>query len=177
MGRDGLFVDICLSSTPATQPPTRKSKDKNQVIRLCNTHLDSLAITPPLRPTQLSTATAYLSHPHIPAGLIAGDTNAISPFDRTLHSANGLVDAYLALGGEEDSEEGYTWGYQSEPGMRERFGCSRMDKILCRGGVGVRGLRRVGVGVRVVEGRGSGLRIIMGLWVILSWRDGSLRLR
>jgi tyrosyl-DNA phosphodiesterase 2 len=39
--------------------------------------------------------------------------------------------------------------------MRERFGCSRMDKILCRGGVGVRGLRRVGVGVRVVEGEGE----------------------
>ena len=45
--------------------------------------------------------------------VLAGDLNAIEPFDRTLHLDNGLKDAYLELGGKEDSEDGYTWGQQA----------------------------------------------------------------
>ena len=37
----------------------------------------------------------------------------IEPFDRKLHSDNGLKDAYLELGGKEDSDDGFTWGQQA----------------------------------------------------------------
>ncbi|KAF2647072.1 hypothetical protein K491DRAFT_699857 [Lophiostoma macrostomum CBS 122681] len=165
MGRDGLFVDIRLSppSQYLSQPqqPQQTKPTTNKTLRLCNTHLDSLPITPSYRPTQLTTATTHLTQPRVAAGILAGDMNANEPFDRTLHVSNDLTDAYLALGGQEDSEEGYTWGYQSEARLRERFGSCRMDKMLFQGGVLVRRFQRMGVGVKVGEGQGEG----EGEWV------------
>ncbi|KAF2737411.1 hypothetical protein EJ04DRAFT_117756 [Polyplosphaeria fusca] len=139
--RDGLFVDVPL----AAEAPAR------QVLRLCNTHLESLVAHPPVRPRQLRAAGEMLGEQRVGAALLAGDLNAIQPFDRTLHSDNGLKDAYLELGGKEDSDEGYTWGYQCPQWMREKFGCSRMDKILLCGGVEAKRLERIGVGVKVKE--------------------------
>lgn len=138
--RDGLFVDLALSGST-----------EGNVLRLCNTHLESLVADPPVRPLQLGAAAPYLHDSKALAGLLAGDLNAIQPFDRTLHSDNGLKDTYLELGGEEDSDEGFTWGQQVPQALRERFGCSRMDKILFTGKVTPRGFQRIGVGVRVAE--------------------------
>ncbi|KAF2623928.1 hypothetical protein BU25DRAFT_349170 [Macroventuria anomochaeta] len=134
--RDGLFVDIALTS---------------KVLRLCNVHLESLIASPPVRPHQLSTVAAYLHAPEVACALLAGDLNAIEPFDWKLHTDNGLEDAYLFLGGKEDSDEGYTWGYQVPAAMREKFGCSRMDKILFCGDVRVNSFERIGTGVKVAE--------------------------
>lgn len=145
--RDGLFVDITLSTSKLSAP----SGDSPKVLRLCNVHLESLVANPPVRPHQLSAAAPYLHAPEVACSLLAGDLNAIEPFDRTLHSGNGLEDAYLSLGGREDSEEGYTWGYQVPAAMREKFGCSRMDKILFCGDVDVRSFERVGAGVKVAD--------------------------
>jgi tyrosyl-DNA phosphodiesterase 2 len=145
--RDGLFVDIQLS----TVKPTASSSISQKVLRLCNVHLESLVANPPVRPHQLSAAAAYLHAPEVASALLAGDLNAIEGFDRTLHSENDLQDAYLSLGGREDSEEGYTWGYQVPAPMRERFGCSRMDKILFCGDVNVQSFERIGAGVKVAE--------------------------
>lgn len=83
--------------------------------------------------------------------VLASDLNAIEPFDRTLHTDNKLQDAYLPLGGKEDDDEGYTWGYQVPVAMRERFGCSRMDKILFCGDVQVKAFERIGAGVKIAE--------------------------
>lgn len=141
--RDGLFVDITLSTTSG--PST------SQVLRLCNVHLESLVANPPVRPHQLSAAAAYLHAPDVACALLAGDLNAIEPFDRSLHSKNQLQDAYLTIGGEEDSEEGYTWGDQVHAALRARFGCSRMDKILFSGSVQVKKFERIGVDVKVAE--------------------------
>lgn len=145
-GRDGLFVDISLSPSSSSQP---SSPTATKILRLCNVHLESLVASPPVRPHQLSAAAVYLQAPGVACGLLAGDLNAIEPFDRTLHSDNNLNDAYLSLGGYEDSDEGYTWGYQVHAAMRARFGCSRMDKILYCGDARVRALERIGVGVKV----------------------------
>lgn len=86
---------------------------------------------------------------------MAGDFNAIEGFDVGLGESNGLRDAYLEAGGEEEAEEGWTWGMQSP---HTRFPCRRMDKVLfCGKGVEVRGLERFGAGVQVeVEGTGPG---------------------
>lgn len=161
--RDGLFIDITLSNPTNTGP---NGDGGGKVLRLCNTHLESLVADPPVRPAQLASAATYLKHPEVIAALLAGDLNAIQPFDRTLHSDNGLKDAFLELGGKEDSEEGYTWGQQAPAWMRERFGCSRMDKVLLRGEVEARAFERIGMGVKVEEEvRAEVEKDIEGGWV------------
>ncbi|KAJ4299125.1 hypothetical protein N0V90_004369 [Kalmusia sp. IMI 367209] len=135
--RDGLFVDLNLS--------------KGKVLRLCNTHLESLVADPPVRPLQLKAAAPYLHDTTVSASLLAGDLNAIQPFDRTLHTENDLHDVYLELGGQEDSDDGYTWGQQVPQALREKFGCSRMDKILYTGAVVPKNFERIGVGAKIAE--------------------------
>jgi len=142
--RDGLFVDILMKHTGGLG---------EVLLRLCNTHLESLVADPPLRPGQLAMAAQQLHESDVHGGVLAGDLNAIQPFDRTLHSENDLKDAYLETGGEEDSEEGYTWGQQVYQELRDKFGCSRMDKILYCGGVEVTKPDLIGVGVKVEESK------------------------
>lgn len=142
--RDGLFVDIALSIP-------NSYCEEQKILRLCNVHLESLVADPPVRPFQLAVAAEYLHEPHVASALIAGDFNAIQPFDRTLHTELKLRDSYLELGGEEDSDDGYTWGYQVPEIMRYRFGCCRMDKILLRGHIQPRKFERIGMGVKVFD--------------------------
>ncbi|KAE8149776.1 Endonuclease/exonuclease/phosphatase [Aspergillus avenaceus] len=155
-GRDGLFVDISIphSSTSSSRDSTTGG---STVLRLCNTHLESLTSNPPLRPVQLHLAAKYMhgtlpennSLPTPTAAILAGDLNAFAPEDRTAPGECGLSDAFLVLGGLEDTEESYTWGQQVSEYERERFGCSRMDKVLFCGGLSVRGFERIGVGEKV----------------------------
>lgn len=114
MERDGLFVDVELHG---------------KTIRLCNTHLESLALDPPYRPPQMKMCAEYMHASGVDGALAAGDFNAIQDFDRTLHSDNGLKDAYLEFGGKEDDQEGHTWGQQAATKLRDQFGTSRMDKV------------------------------------------------
>ena len=154
MQRDGLFVDIMAG--------------KDQVLRFCNTHPESLAANPPLRPAQMAIAAQHLHAPMVHASFLAGDLNAIQPFDRTLHSDNGLKDAYLEMGGKEDSDEGYTWGQQAQTQLRQTYGCSRMDKVFYYGGAVINRFERIGVDVEVEEEEDKQLLIEQGLdkgWV------------
>lgn len=138
MERDGLFVDIDVG----TEKP----------IRLCNTHLESLALEPPYRPLQLELCSRYLHDSCVSAGILAGDLNAIQDFDKHLHSDNNLKDAYLELGGrEDDAEAGHTWGQQAATTQRERFGTSRMDKVFYHGGVQCVSFERFGMDVLVED--------------------------
>ena len=100
--RDGLFVDI--------------KGSKAQVVRLCNTHLESLAADTPVQPLQLAAAAKYLHAGNVQVALLAGDINAIQPFDHTLHTENRLKDDYLELGGKEDSKEGILGAVRSRSG-------------------------------------------------------------
>ena len=122
MDRDALFMDVCLGLD-------------GQKIRLCNTHLESAAFDPPFRPFQMQLVARYMHDEHIHASLAAGDFNAIQLFDRTLHKDGNinLKDAFLELGGKEDTEDSFTWGQQAATKLREQFGCSRMDKIYICG--------------------------------------------
>ena len=138
--RDALFVDVLLGGDG--EPDT--------IIRVCNTHLESLVANPPLRPLQLAVAAKYMHSEAVYASILGGDLNAIQPFDRNLHTDNDLEDAYLALGNREDADNGFTWGQQAKRREREAFGCSRMDKLLFCGGLKVESLERFGIGV-VVE--------------------------
>ncbi|KAK4216141.1 5'-tyrosyl-DNA phosphodiesterase [Rhypophila decipiens] len=133
MGRDGLFVDINLSS--------------NKTLRLCSTHLESLVIDPPKRPGQLASAAKYMHQAD--ASVLAGDLNAIQPFDQTLHFDNDLEDAYLESGGQEGAEAGMTWGQMASIFQRGRFGLSRMDKVLFCGGLELISFGTFGMDVQV----------------------------
>ena len=158
-GRDGLFVDIVLSSlfmqnsiAPPLSPPPSSSMSQQTLtkfFRLCNTHLESLSANPPVRPRQMESVAKYLHDSSLNGSLLAGDLNAIEPFDATFPSTYNLSDAYLVLGGEEGADKGFTWGYQSLARLRKKYGCNRMDKVLYCGEVKVRGLERVGVGVKL----------------------------
>ena len=132
--RDALFVDIKVHGA------------QEGLLRLCNVHLESLVAKPPVRPLQVARAAKHLKMSSVYASVLAGDLNAVEPFDRTLHSDNDLKDAYLELGSKEDHDEGYTWGQQAHPALRERFGCSRMDKVFYRGegGFKLQSLERFG---------------------------------
>ncbi|KAI2626599.1 Endonuclease/exonuclease/phosphatase [Hypoxylon sp. NC1633] len=139
MERDAFFVDALLGGS---QPRT---------VRLCNTHLESLAVDPPRRPTQMKIAAEHMRAEGVDAALAAGDFNAIQDFDRTLHSDNGLRDAYLELGGREDSDEGYTWGQQAATSLRNQFGCSRMDKVYFRGCLKLHRFERFGADILLTD--------------------------
>jgi len=137
MERDGLFVDIDVG--------------RGKPLRICNTHLESLVADPPLRPKQVETAARFMHDTAVAGSVLGGDLNAIQPFDRTLHSDNGLDDAYLALGGKEDREEGFTWGQMAQVPLRTRFGYSRMDKLFFCGDLQCQKFERVGLGVEVPQ--------------------------
>ena len=80
MERDVLCVDLSIS---------------NKIVRVCNSHLESLIADPPLRPRQAETASTFMHASEVHGSVIGGDFNAIQPFDCTLHSDNDLLDAYL----------------------------------------------------------------------------------
>jgi len=137
MERDGFFIDVEVDDS---------------LIRVCNTHLESLALDPPFRPHQISLCAEYLHERNIAGAIVAGDFNAIQDFDRRLHSENNLKDAYLELGGQEDdAENGHTWGQQAATVQRERFGTSRMDKIYFCGNIECRSFERFGKDVEVED--------------------------
>ena len=136
MERDALFVDVL-------HPTFSKH------IRFCNTHLESLIATPPLRPSQMKTAAKFMHDEKVVGSILAGDLNAIEPFDKTLHSDNKLRDAYLELGGSEEDEWGHTWGQQAATSLRKQFGTSRMDKVFFCGDLEVTKLEKFGVDVVV----------------------------
>lgn len=137
MERDGLFVDLGIT---------------HKTVRLCNTHLESLALEPPRRPPQMRMVAKYMLDSSVHGAAVAGDFNAIQDFDRSLHSDNGLKDAYLELGGDEyDAEGGHTWGQQAATFQREQFGTSRMDKVFFCGELVCRRFERFGAGVELVD--------------------------
>ncbi|KAH7325721.1 Endonuclease/exonuclease/phosphatase [Stachybotrys elegans] len=138
MERDALFVDAIAPSKP------------DKVIRICNTHLESLALEPPYRPAQMQLVARYMHAEKVHGGVVSGDFNAVQAEDDTLHSVNGLKDAYLELGGAQGDQAGCTWGQQALPAYRERFGLSRMDKVFFRGeGLKLQSLERFGADVVV----------------------------
>ncbi|KAK5162976.1 uncharacterized protein LTR77_011031 [Saxophila tyrrhenica] len=145
MQRDGLFVNVLL---------------QQKTVRLCNTHLESLAFEPAMRPPQMKLLAQYMKDAAVDGAAVAGDFNAIQDFDRTLHRENGLKDAYLELGGDEDDAEGgHTWGQQASTTNRERFGTSRMDKVFYCGSLRCSKFERFGAGLEVQD-EGERKRII-----------------
>ncbi|KAF5638005.1 endonuclease exonuclease phosphatase family [Fusarium sp. NRRL 52700] len=159
MERDALFVDVEASG---------------QKLRLCNTHLESLALEPPRRPAQMKLIASHMHADNVSGAVVTGDFNAIQPFDRTLHTDNQLQDAYLKLGGTEgngrDDNEGYTWGQQALTQMRQQFGCSRMDKVFfCGDALELLEFERFGANVEPEDGEEGVRKDLLSLGFEQPW--------
>ena len=143
MNRNALFVDLKLS-VPAA--PSRVV-----TLRVGNTHLESLPIPgAAMRPAQLGLVAEVLREEDLIGGIVCGDMNAISPSDIGLTEKVGLADAFED--GEEEEEDGYTWGYQPPC----EFAPGRLDKILFTPGAGgyeVEQPQRIGLALKTDKGQ------------------------
>ncbi|KAF7336634.1 hypothetical protein MVEN_02097900 [Mycena venus] len=147
MQRTGVMVDIHLA---APQP-----HEYDVVLRIINTHLESLPQGNQVRPEQLRLLSKFLKGPGVRGGLISGDMNPIGPKDAAAPGALGLRDAWRK--GDTD-ERGFTWGEQP---VSTDYPAGRFDKILYlpRKGYRVDEPQRIGVGLKVASERVPG-----GLW-------------
>lgn len=168
MARDALYVEIAVGSPGS-----------GQMLRVANTHLESLREGDSLRPVQLTSVARQFED--IYAGIVGGDMNPIGPLDQKLPERLGLSDAWLvqhaknshpttnekdqeSKSREDDDEsdvfmgteggDGYTWGSQPT----SRFPKRRMDKILFTGGVVVNNIERIGIGLKASVIRSDGRR-------------------
>jgi tyrosyl-DNA phosphodiesterase 2 len=141
MGRNALVTDIMVGGAAERHAP--------RILRVINTHLESLPMGTPMRITQMGVIAGLLNEAGILGGITCGDMNAIAPSDATLPEQNGLSDAWeYRRDGEE--VEGTTWGYQ--PGTRYPPG--RLDKILYTesDAFDVKDVRRIAVGLKMPGG-------------------------
>ncbi|KAM6504531.1 Endonuclease/exonuclease/phosphatase [Amanita muscaria] len=139
--RTGVVVDVRL------RYPSR-DEDSTSVLRIINTHLESLPSGFHARRMQLQLLAKMLSAElkEWRGGIIAGDMNAIGPNEHEYPEEVGLDDAWK---GSEDCEEGHTWGYQTA----SQYPAARLDKILYlpRRDYKLSEPKRVGVAVSVKD--------------------------
>jgi len=155
MQRTGVIVDIRLAAP--------KPHEYDVILRVINTHLESLPQGDPVRPQQLQLLSKFLKGPGVRGGLIAGDMNPIGAKDASVPGVLGLRDAWRK--GDKD-ERGFTWGQQ--PACE--FPAARFDKILYlpRKGFRVDEPQRIGVGLKISNERLPGGSLWasdhVGLW-------------
>ncbi|KAJ7364049.1 Endonuclease/exonuclease/phosphatase [Mycena albidolilacea] len=155
MQRTGVIVDIRLGAP--------KPHDYDVVLRIVNTHLESMAVGNDVRPEQLKLLSKFLKGPGVRGGIISGDMNPIGPKDAAAPAALGLRDAWRK--GDND-ERGFTWGQQPP----QQFPAARFDKIfyLPRKGYRVDEPQRIGVGLTIPSDRSPDGRMFVsdhcGLW-------------
>nr|GAT60739.1 predicted protein [Mycena chlorophos] len=136
MHRTGLIVDVRLEAP--------KPHDYDVILRVVNTHLESLRYGDDIRPGQLKLLSKFLKGPGVRGGLIAGDMNPIGPLDAGLPASLGLKDAWRK--GDKDPS-GFTWGEQP----KTEYPAGRFDKILYlpRKGYRVDPPERIGIGLKL----------------------------
>lgn len=147
MGRNALVTDIALGGGGGSAA----AENRARVLRVVNTHLESLPMGTPMRVAQMGVIGEMLKEAGwVVGGIVGGDMNAISPSDATLAEQNGLLDAWEHARADGEEEAGTTWGYQPT----NRFPPGRLDKILYTesDAFDVKDVRRVAVGLRMPGG-------------------------
>ncbi|RDX57311.1 hypothetical protein OH76DRAFT_29654 [Lentinus brumalis] len=114
MGRGALFVDVEMF-VPGSMSETR-------VVRIANTHLESLPQGARSRPAQLRAIADLLRDKAVTGGgLVGGDMNMIGPTDQDIHVRAGLIDGCANPTAADD-----TWGWQP----RTQYPVGRLDRIF-----------------------------------------------
>lgn len=137
MGRSALLVDIEMYVPGCSALETR-------VVRIANTHLESLRDGERMRPVQLCAIADLLREEGVSGGVVGGDMNMILPADQDIHDVAGLQDACK-------DPSAVTWGYQPP----SRYPPGRLDRIFH--------LER-GLVVEPVQVIGKGLKTKRGQW-------------
>ena len=140
MWRNALVTDVVLGGA---EPHAR-------VVRVVNTHLESLPEGTSRRVVQMKVIAGLLKDASVSDGIVCGDMNAIAPSDETIAEANGLLDAWEQQRQDTDEDDGVTWGYQP----RCRFPPGRLDKILHTPSksVKIKDVRKLAVGLEMPSG-------------------------
>jgi len=150
MHRNALVTDVLLGG--GAEPGAR-------ILRVINTHLESLPEGTPRRVVQLKVIAELLEQGKTVSGgvggIVGGDMNAIAPSDATLPEQNGLLDAWQEkrkrdgkeVEGDDNDEEGMTWGYQPPC----QYPPGRLDKVLytASDAFEVKDIRKMGVNARI----------------------------
>ncbi|KAJ8072491.1 hypothetical protein PM082_016050 [Marasmius tenuissimus] len=139
--RSAIMIDVKLHS--------------DRVLRIINTHLESMSDNASLRREQLAMcATRFCRGEEIDGAVIAGDLNAIDRDSDEQVEGLGMDDAFQP-GRYDRLEEGYTWGYQCNSELDRRLPKGRLDRILYtpRRGFSVTKPDVVGKGIRDEGGR------------------------
>ncbi|KAH9037801.1 Endonuclease/exonuclease/phosphatase [Lactarius pseudohatsudake] len=138
MWRNALVTDVVLGG----------AEPHAYILRVANTHLESLPEGTPRRVVQMRVIAGLLKDAKVLDGIVCGDMNAIAPSDETIAEANGLLDAWEQR--QNRDEDSTTWGYQP----RCRFPPGRLDRILHTPSKGVRikDVRRLAVGLEMPSG-------------------------
>lgn len=138
MWRNALVTDVVLGG----------AEPHAYILRVANTHLESLPEGTPRRVVQMRVIAGLLKDAKVLDGIVCGDMNAIAPSDETIAEANGLLDAWEQK--QNRDEDSTTWGYQP----RSRFPPGRLDRILHTPSKGVRikDVRRLAVGLEMPSG-------------------------
>ncbi|KAI0001429.1 Endonuclease/exonuclease/phosphatase [Russula compacta] len=120
-----------------------------RVLRVVNTHLESLPMGTQMRVAQMGVIANLLKKERTLGGIVCGDMNPIAPSDETLAEQNGLSDAWEHRRDKE--EDGTTWGYQPKC----KFPPRRFDKILYteNDAIDIKDVRRMAVGLTMPGGQ------------------------
>ncbi|TBU33667.1 Endonuclease/exonuclease/phosphatase [Dichomitus squalens] len=139
MGRTAVFVDVSLQ-------PDDDPNVSQHVVRIANTHLESLSDEGRFRPVQLRATADILRAPGVHAGVVGGDMNMVGPADQDIHVAAGLGDAGT------DGPDSLTWGFQPRSG---RWAPKRMDRVFYTPSPGfvVEPVKVIGKGLTTADGR------------------------
>lgn len=125
--------------------------DLPRTVRLGNSHLESLALDPPLRPAQVHTAAPHLHAATWPAPSLRATS---TPSSRSMPLCTWTMATgthTLSLAGRRAARTG-SRGQQALPALRQQFGCSRMDKAyFCGSGIKLQDFERFGADVEVGE--------------------------
>jgi len=115
-GRGAVIVDVKVATPTAGRP-------KEKILRLINTHLESLDEGRMMRPVQLALCASLLRRKdEVAGGVVAGDMNALNILEHEYPGQVGLKDAWtLGI----DNSAGDTWGH-----TQSTFPNGRFDKIL-----------------------------------------------
>ncbi|KAI0039853.1 hypothetical protein FA95DRAFT_970856 [Auriscalpium vulgare] len=150
MARGALLVDVLVAGRALAA----------QVLRIANTHLESLPAGAPRRAGQMRAIAPLVHDAGVAGGLVCGDMNALVPADDALVAQCGLNDAWDCR--EDARAYGATWGHQP---AHARFAPGRLDKILFvgRGAYRVQGTRKIGEGVTLATEDGAYLSDHCGL--------------
>lgn len=138
MGRHALFVDIPLRSA---------ATGETRVVRVANTHLESLVDGTKARPAQLKAIAEMLRSDEVDGGVVGGDMNMIGDTkDQNIHVDAGLEDACLFP----DEVASHTWGYQPPC----QYPARRLDRVFFTGkGLLVDSVEVIGKGLRIPNGQ------------------------